>query len=67
VGLVAKFKERSKTGDVMGGVNKREAKVEGLDQLEVCVPEFEYVNLRNVSCKYVTEAIQAPEGDLRSR
>ena len=44
-GLVAEFEERGEARDVVRGVDEREAQVEGLDELEVGVAEFEYVDL----------------------
>lgn len=44
-GLGAKFEEGGKAGDVVRGVDEREAEVEGLRKLEEGVSEFEDVYL----------------------
>jgi len=43
--FLAKLEESSKAGYVMGGIDKRETKVECLDELEVCVAKLKHVYL----------------------
>lgn len=44
--FVAKFQERSETGNIMRGVNDWETEVERLDELEIRVAKLEDIDLK---------------------
>lgn len=45
MGFFTEFEEGGEARDIVGGIDEREAEVEGLDELEVGMPELEYVHL----------------------
>jgi len=53
LGFIAKLEKCSVAVDEPGRVGKRDAEVEGLDELEICMAEFENVNLDNGWTQFV--------------